>query len=114
MRKLMGYELRKLFGRRLTQAALLAAVLFSTLFTVSTYQNKYASYGGRQASGGEAVALDKEVAARYAGKGTPRWVARVSPPLPVMTGDTRMEPKAYRARPSRSDRVSWILAKCRS
>ena len=46
MRKLMGYELRKLFGRRLTQAALLAAVLFSALFTVSTYQNKYASYGG--------------------------------------------------------------------
>ena len=63
MRKLMGYELRKLFGRRLTQAALLAAVLFSALFTVSTYQNKYASYGGRQASGGEAVALDKEVKA---------------------------------------------------
>ena len=44
MRKLMGYELRKLFGRRLTQAALLAAVLFSALFTVSTYQNKYASF----------------------------------------------------------------------
>ena len=47
--------------------AFLAVILFSALFTFSTYQNKYASYGSRQASGGEAVALDKEIAAKYAG-----------------------------------------------
>ncbi len=86
MRKLMGYELRKLFGRRLTQAALLAAVLFSTLFTVSTYQNKYASYGGRQASGGEAVALDKEVAARYAGELTDEKVRQMMDELAPKSG----------------------------
>lgn len=86
MRKLMGYELRKLFGRRLTQAALLAAVLFSALFTVSTYQNKYASYGGRQASGGEAVALDKEVAARYAGELTDEKVRQMMDELAPKSG----------------------------
>lgn len=67
MKKLIGFELRKLFGRRLTQMAFLAVILLSALFTVYTYQNKYASYGGRQASGGEAVALDKEIAAKYEG-----------------------------------------------
>ena len=67
MKELIGYELRKLFGKRLTQAAFLAVLLFSALFTISTYRDKYALYGGTQASGGEAVALDKEIAARYAG-----------------------------------------------
>lgn len=86
MRKLIGFELRKLFGRRLTQAALLAAVLFSALFTFSTYQNKYASYGGRQASGGEAVALDKEIAARYAGELTDEKVQQMMEELAPKSG----------------------------
>lgn len=86
MRKLIGFELRKLFGRRLTQMAFLAVILFSALLTVSTYQNKYASYGGRQASGGEAVALDKEIAAKYEGILTDEKVRQMMADLAPKSG----------------------------
>lgn len=86
MRKLIGFELRKLFARRLTQAAFLAVVLFSALFTVSTYANKYASYGGRQTSGGEAVALDKEIAAKYEGILTDEKVRQMMDELAPKSG----------------------------
>lgn len=86
MRKLIGFELRKLFGRRLTQAALLAVLLFSALLAIFTYRNKYASYGDIQASGGEAVALDKEIAARYAGILTDEKVQQMMADLAPKSG----------------------------
>lgn len=86
MRKLIGFELHKLFARRLTQAAFLAVVLVSALFTFYTYQNKYASYKGRQASGGEAVALDKEIAAKYEGVLTDEKVRQMMDELAPKSG----------------------------
>ncbi len=86
MRKLIGFELHKLFARRLTQAAFLAVALVSALFTFYTYQNKYASYKGRQASGGEAVALDKEIAAKYEGVLTDEKVRQMMDELAPKSG----------------------------
>lgn len=86
MKKLIGYELRKLLGKRLTQSAFVAVLLLSALFTISTYQNKYASYGGIQAFGGEAVALDKEIAARYAGILTDEKVQQMMADLAPKSG----------------------------
>lgn len=86
MKKLISYELRKIFGRRLTQAGLLAVLLLSALFSVSTYLNKFAMEGGIQASGREAVALDKAIAARYAGALTDEKVLRMLDDLAPKTG----------------------------
>ena len=63
MRRLIQFELRKIFSRRLTQFFLLALFLVSVLFMFSTYQNKYAFDGvSREGSGREAVEIDKSIA----------------------------------------------------
>lgn len=67
MKRLVGFELKKIFTRRLTMLALLMVVLLSLLLTFSTYHNKIAYDGREQAKGGAAIALDKSIAARYAG-----------------------------------------------
>lgn len=68
MKTLISFELRKLFARRLTQAALLAVLLLSILFTSSTYRNMYAFDGkSRDGSGREAVEIDRSIAEKYAG-----------------------------------------------
>lgn len=68
MGRLVKFELKKIFSRRLTQFFLLALFLVSVLFMVSTYQNKYAFDGiSREGSGREAVEIDKSIAEKYRG-----------------------------------------------
>ena len=68
MSKLIYFELRKIFSKRLALIAFLGALLFSGVLSFSVYQNKYAfdnSFG--QGEGKKAVQIDRQVAARYAG-----------------------------------------------
>ncbi len=68
MRKLIYFELRKIFSKRLTQIALIAVLLLSFLLAFSVYQNKYAFDGnGSEGSGKKAVEIDREIAAKYEG-----------------------------------------------
>lgn len=68
MLKLVEFELKKIFARRSAQLALAAVLLLSVLLGVSGYLNMYAFDGkSQEGCGGEAVRIDKEVAARYAG-----------------------------------------------
>ena len=45
MKKLIQFELRKIFSKRLTQIALLFVLFFSAILGFSSYQNKYAFDG---------------------------------------------------------------------
>ena len=68
MTTLIKFDLRKIFTRRPTVAGLLLVLLLSLILNVSSYNNMYAYDGqGQEGSGGAAVALDKEIAAKYAG-----------------------------------------------
>lgn len=68
MSKLIRFELRKIFTKRLTLIALVAVLLLSVLFSFSTYQNKYAFDGiSNEGKGRVAVAIDKSIAAKYEG-----------------------------------------------
>ena len=68
MEKLIYFELRKLFSRRLTQTALFGILLLSVFLNVSSYQNKYAFDGkSKEGTGNAAVEIDKEIAAKYEG-----------------------------------------------
>ena len=88
MKKLIGFELRKLFSRRLTQVAFALVLLISAILSFSTYQNKYAFDGAsREGTGKEAVAIDKAVAERYAGVLTDQKVQRMLADLVPKTGE---------------------------
>ena len=68
MKKLIKFELRKIFAKRLTQIAILAVLLLSAIFGFSTYQNMYASDGISQSgTGRKAVEIDRTIAENYAG-----------------------------------------------
>ena len=68
MKRLISFELRKIFSRRLVQIALIGILLFSGLLSWSTYQNKYAFDGvSAEGTGKTAVEIDKEIAAKYEG-----------------------------------------------
>jgi len=68
MKKLIQYELRKIFSKRLSQVAIIAVLLLSVLFSFSTYQNMYASDGkSREGTGRTAVEIDKSIAEKYEG-----------------------------------------------
>ncbi len=68
MKKLIQFELRKIFSKRLTQAALLAVLLLSGLLGFSTYQNMYAFDGiSSEGTGRTAVEIDQSLAERYEG-----------------------------------------------
>ena len=68
MKKLIQFELRKIFSRRLTQAALIALFLLSVLLDFSAYQNMYASDGiSNEGTGRIAVEIDKAIAGKYKG-----------------------------------------------
>lgn len=68
MKKLIQFELRKIFSKRLTQVTLGALLLLSVLFGVSTYQNMYAFDGiSNEGTGRTAVEIDKSVAEKYEG-----------------------------------------------
>jgi hypothetical protein len=68
MKKLIQYELRKIFSKRLTQVAIIAVLLLSVLLGLSTYQNMYASDGkSREGTGRTAIEIDKSIAEKYEG-----------------------------------------------
>lgn len=68
MKKLIQFELRKIFSKRLTQVTLAALLLLSVLFGFSTYQNMYAFDGmSNEGTGRTAVEIDKSVAEKYEG-----------------------------------------------
>lgn len=68
MKKLIQFELRKIFSKRLTQAALIALLLLSVLLGFSAYENMYAFDGkSREGTGRTAVEIDKSVAEKYEG-----------------------------------------------
>ena len=68
MKKLIQFELRKIFSRRLTQAALIALFLLSVLLDFFAYQNMYASDGiSNEGTGRIAVEIDKAIAGKYEG-----------------------------------------------
>ena len=68
MKKLILFELRKVFSKRLALIALIGIILFSALLSFSTFQNKYAFDGvSAEGSGKTAVEIDKEIAAKYEG-----------------------------------------------
>ena len=69
MKTLIQFELKKIFSRRLSQAAFVLVLLLSGLFTFSTYHNKYACDGnGREGTGRMAVEIDKAIAKKYEGE----------------------------------------------
>ena len=68
MKKLILFELRKVFSKRLALIALIGIILFSALLSFSTFQNKYTfdpNIG--EGTGKTAVEIDKEIAAKYEG-----------------------------------------------
>lgn len=68
MKKLIQFEMRKIFSKRLTQAALAALLVLSVLLAFSTYQGMYAFDGiSREGTGREAVKIDQAIAEKYAG-----------------------------------------------
>ena len=68
MKRLISFELKKIFARRLTQASVAAILLISIAFGFSTYQNMYAFDGiSEEGAGQAAVAIDKAIAEKYAG-----------------------------------------------
>ena len=65
MKKLIQFELRKIFSKRLTQAALIALFLLSVLLGFSAYQYMYASDGiSNEGTGRIAVEIDKAIAGK--------------------------------------------------
>ena len=68
MKKLILFELRKVFSKRLALIALIGIILFSALLSFSTFQNKYAfDQNIGEGTGKTAVEIDKEIAAKYEG-----------------------------------------------
>lgn len=68
MKKLLIYELKKIFKRPLTKISFAVVLLFALFLSFSSYQNKYAADGkGKEGTGRIAVEIDKEIAARYEG-----------------------------------------------
>ena len=68
MKKLILFELRKVFSKRLALIALIGIILFSALLSFSTFQNKYAfDQNIGEGTGKTAVEIDKEIAAKYKG-----------------------------------------------
>ncbi len=68
MKKLIQFELRKIFSKRLTQASLIALFLLSVFSDFFAYQNMYASDGKScEGTGRIAVEIDKAVAGKYEG-----------------------------------------------
>lgn len=69
MKRLIFFELKKMFGRKITQFGMAAILLINTLFLVSTSQNMYAFDGkSREAHGLDAIRLDQELIRPYEGE----------------------------------------------
>ena len=59
MKKLILFELRKIFSKRLSLIVLVGILLFSVLISFSTYQNKFA-FDGVSAEGSGKTAVEIE------------------------------------------------------
>lgn len=78
MKRLILFELRKIFANRLTQAALAVLLALSLLFGVSFYLNGHAFDGvSREGSGKEAVEIERELARKYGGVLTDETVQKM-------------------------------------
>lgn len=78
MKKLIQFELRKIFSKRLTQAALISLFLLSVLLGFSAYQNMYAFDGiSNEGTGRIAVGIDKAIAEKYEGQLTDEKVQQM-------------------------------------
>ena len=78
MKKLIQFEMKKIFAKRLTQAAVAAALLLAVGLEFSSYQNMYAFDGaGREGRGRQAVEIDKGIAEKYAGTLTDEKVRQI-------------------------------------
>ena len=68
MKKLIFFELRKIFSKRLVLVAFIGVLLFSGMLSFSTYQNKYAFDSNTgEGYGKTAIEIDKAIASRYEG-----------------------------------------------
>lgn len=68
MKRLISYEVKKIFQRPLTRASFIVVLLFMLLLSFSGFHNKYATDGkGKEGTGKRAVEIDQEIAERYAG-----------------------------------------------
>lgn len=78
MKTLIGFELRKILGRRMAIAAVGAVLALTLLFAFSTMQGMHAFDGrGEEGSGRAAIALDKRLAKEYGGVLTDEKVQRM-------------------------------------
>ena len=60
MKKLILFELRKIFSKRLSLIVLVGILLFSVLISFSTYQNKFA-FDGVSAEGAHTLARGRVI-----------------------------------------------------
>lgn len=68
MKKLVQFELRKIFSRRLTQVALAVLLLITVFLCFFTYHNMHSFDGiNNEGSGHIAVEIDKSIAEKYEG-----------------------------------------------
>lgn len=68
MNKLIQFELRKIFSKRLTQISLIVLLLLSAFLSFFTYKNMYAFDGvNKEGTGKKAVEIDKAIAKKYEG-----------------------------------------------
>ena len=68
MKKLIQFELQKIFSRHLTQIVLIMILFLSVFLNFSTYQNKYAFDGiSKEGTGKAAIEIDRKIAAKYEG-----------------------------------------------
>lgn len=78
MKTLIGFELRKIFSRRLTVLALAVVMGFSVLVTVTTLRGMHSFDGvSQEGSGRKAVTIDRAVAEQYAGPLTDEKVQQI-------------------------------------
>jgi len=91
MKKLITFELRKMFSKRPTQFAFAVVLCLSALLAFSTYQNKYAFDGvSNEGSGREAVEIEKTIAARYAGILTDEKVGQMISEIVPKSGENEL------------------------
>lgn len=77
MRKMIQFECRKIFSRRLSVIAFIVVAAFSILLTMITYKGMYASDGTTDGKGRTAVEIDKKIADKYEGKLTDEKVKQI-------------------------------------
>lgn len=78
MKNLLKFEFRKILAKRFTVLSISFVLLLSFILSFSTLQNMYATDGnGAEGSGKAAVAIDKQIAAKYEGLLTDEKVQQI-------------------------------------